>query len=294
MNIAFNINKLALIGLGVTLNSLLKNCSDPQELNFYILCADLNSSGKKNISTLLLRYGITNGVFIDFNAKEHFGHLKCLQGDWTTYGRLLLQDFILDDSVLYLDADLVIEFDVLALKSFDFEGKALAAVNGGHIKFSLENVFFCNELGIKPELAAFNAGILLINLRFWRENDIKNQCLAFGSRYSNKLRAADQTILNALFAGNFTYLPSQFNVAWYAHANRPIKESAILHFVGSPKPWDLFGRYLHNGFVVWKNYLDSDWQKAYYKHNHRDFIRLCHLRRSYLKIFTLKIKSNFS
>jgi lipopolysaccharide biosynthesis glycosyltransferase len=291
VNIAFNINKLALIGLGVTLNSLLKNCSDPQKLNFYVLCADLNSSDKKNISTLLLRYGITNGVFIDFNAKEHFGHLKSLQGDWTTYGRLLLQDFILDDSVLYLDADLVIELDVLPLKSFDFEGKALAAVNGGHVKFSLENVFFCNELGIKPELAAFNAGILLINLRFWRENDIKNQCLSFGSRYSNKLRSADQTILNALFAGNFTYLPSQFNTFWYAQKKRPVIESAILHFVGSPKPWDLFGSFSHEGFSVWINYLDPEWKKAYYKKNYNDIIRAWHIRRSYIKLFILKIKS---
>ena len=76
MNIAFNINRLAMIGLGVTLNSLLKNCSDPKKLNIYILCADLSTFDKKNISKLLCRYDITNEVFIDFDAKKYFGHLN--------------------------------------------------------------------------------------------------------------------------------------------------------------------------------------------------------------------------
>src|SRR6218665_1078394 len=101
MNIAFNINRLAMIGLGVTLNSLLKNCSDPKKLNIYILCADLNADDKENIHKLLNRYGLTTINLIDFDAKEHFGSFRSLQGDWTPYGRLLLADYIKDDSVLY-------------------------------------------------------------------------------------------------------------------------------------------------------------------------------------------------
>ncbi|MFT6689487.1 MAG: lipopolysaccharide biosynthesis glycosyltransferase, partial [Saprospiraceae bacterium] len=173
MNIAFNINKLALIGLGVTLNSLLKNCSDPQKLNFYILCADLNSSDKKNISNLLFRFGVSTEVFIDFNVKEHFGSFRSLQGDLTSYGRLLLQDYIQEDSVLYLDADLVVEVDVLSLDGFDFQGKAIAAINGGVMRYALDNSFLCNEIGLDPDISVFNSGILLFNLKMWRKKDIK-------------------------------------------------------------------------------------------------------------------------
>lgn len=290
MNVAFNINRLALIGLGVMLNSLLENCSNPKKLNIYILCADLNLEDKKNINTLLLRFGITNGVFIDFNAKEHFGKFNSLHGDYTCYGRLLLADYILEDSVLYLDADLVIELDVLAIEFFDFQSKAVAAVYAGEIQDTLENNFFCKELGLKPNLSCFNSGILLINLKMWREKKIKVECLNFASTHPSKL-TGDQTILNALFAGNFTDLPSQFNVAWYAHKHRPTNELAILHFVGSPKPWDIFGSYFHRGFSVWKRYLDPEWEKAYYKKNYNDFLRAWHIRKSYANSFILKIKS---
>jgi lipopolysaccharide biosynthesis glycosyltransferase len=290
VNIAFSINRLALIGLGVTLKSLLENCSNPKKLNFYILCADLNLHDKKNINKLLQQYGVTNGVFIDYDAIEHFGNFNSLYGDYTCYGRLLLADYILSDRVLYLDADLVIELDVLAIAFLDFQGKAIAAVNGGLIKFKLENNFFCNEIGLNPELAAFNSGILLLNLKIWREKNIKNQCLNFASSHPTKL-TGDETILNALFAGNFTYLPFQFNIAWYAHKKRPVIESAILHFVGSPKPWDLFGSFSHEGFSVWINYLDPEWKKAYYKKSYNDIIRAWHIRKSYIKLFILKIKS---
>ena len=121
MNIAFNINRLAMIGLGVTLNSLLNHCSNPSKLSIYILCADLNQFDKDSINKLVADFGVTNITFINFDAKKHFGRFNALQGDWTAYGRLLLQDYILEDSVLYLDADLVIELDVLRLENFDFK-----------------------------------------------------------------------------------------------------------------------------------------------------------------------------
>jgi lipopolysaccharide biosynthesis glycosyltransferase len=293
MSIAFSINRLALIGLGVTLKSLLENCSNPKILNFYFLCADLNLDDKKNINELLQQYGNTNGVFIDFNAIEHFGNYNSLHGDYTCYGRLLLADYILSDRVLYLDADLVIELDVLAIEFLDFQSKAIAAVKGGLIKFSLENDFFCNEIGLNPELAAFNSGILLLNLKMWREKNIKSQCLNFASSYPTKI-TGDETILNALFAGNFAYLPEQFNTAWYANINRPINKKAILHFVGSPKPWDIFGRYFHKGFPVWYSYLDAEWKKKYYKWTYGEFLRVWHIRRSYARLFIIKIKLNAS
>jgi lipopolysaccharide biosynthesis glycosyltransferase len=294
MNIAFNINRLAMIGLGVTLNSLLKNCSDPKKLNIYILCADLSTFDKKNISKLLSRYDITKEVFIDFDAKKYFGHFNSLQGDRTAYGRLLLQDYVLEDTVLYLDADLVIELDVLSIERFDFRDRAIAAVKGSELRYALDNPFLINEIGLDPNISVFNSGIILFNMKVWREKDIKAQCLAFAENFSSKLISHDQTILNALFAGNFAHLPEEFNVPWYANVRRPIRKKAILHFLGSPKPWDLFGSYFHKGFTVWQSYLDIEWKKIYYKSTYNDFLRAWEIRRSYARVLIRRIKSNFA
>ncbi|HSN47285.1 MAG TPA: glycosyltransferase family 8 protein [Flavobacterium sp.] len=290
MNIAFNINRLALIGLGVTLNSLLKNCSNPQQISIYMLCADLNHNDKENIYKLLHKLGVSKIHLIDFDVKEHFGIFSSLQGDWTPYGRLLLQDYILDDAVLYLDADLVVELDVLSLEGFDFQGKAIAAVNAGPMRYALDNPFLCKVIGLDPDISVFNSGILLMNLKVWREKDIKSQCLSFGKKYFDKLISHDQTILNALFASNFTFLTSEFNIPWYANSKRPNSNNVILHFVGSPKPWDLFGSYFHKGYKVWESYLDVEWKKAYFKHTYSDLVRARHIRKSYVRLFIQKLK----
>ncbi|SFD16008.1 glycosyltransferase family 8 protein [Flavobacterium phragmitis] len=291
MNIAFNVNRLAMIGLGVTLKSLLDNCSNPSKINIYILCSDLNIEDKSNIHKLLLTYGLNEVKLIDFDVNEHFGTFSSLQGDLTTYGRLLLQDYVKEDAVLYLDADLVVELDVLTLEGFDFQGKGIAAVDGGKMKDALDHPFLCNEIGLGMDLAVFNAGIILFNLKYWREKDIKNQCLAFGKKYGTKLRSHDQTILNAFFAGNFAFLPLEFNMPWFAQNKRPEAKKVILHFVGSPKPWDVLGKYVHRGFSVWKSYLNADWEKAYYHYNQGEFLRAWHIRRSYARLLLLKMKS---
>lgn len=292
MNIAFNINKLAMVGLGVTLNSLLKNCSNPKKLSIYILCSDLNSNDKTNIKNLLNKFGLTEVFLIDFNPKEYFGDFGSLHGDRTCYGRLLLQDYVKGDRVLYLDADLVIELDVLTLDGFDFEGKSLGAIYGTSVEYSLENYFFY-KIGLNKDLAVFNSGVVLFNLNSWREKGIKNSCLNFARKYPNELVSHDQTILNSLFAGNFAFLPSEYNFLWYANGKKPQNKLSILHFVGSPKPWDILGKYSRGGYSVWISYLDEDWSEAYYKTNFKDFIRAWHIRRSYVKTFMLKVKSNY-
>lgn len=282
-----------MIGLGVTLNSLLKNCSDPKKLSIYVLCADLNLSDKTNITNLLNKFGLTEFFLIDFNPKEYFVNFDNLHGDWTCYGKLLLQDYVKGDSVLYLDADLVIKLNVLTLDGFDFEGKSLGAVHSGSVEYSLENFFFY-KIGLTKDLPVFNSGIVFLNLKMWREKDIRNRCLNFAAKYPNELVSHDQTILNSLFAGNFAYLPSEFNVPWYAHSKKPLAKLPILHFVGSPKPWDIQGKYFHEGYSVWISYLDKDWSTAYYKTNFNDFIRSWYIRRSYIKTFMLKVKSNYN
>lgn len=291
MNIGFNVNRLGMIGLGVTLKSLLDNCSDSSKINIYILCSDLNIEDKSNIQKLLLKYSLNEIKLIDFDVNEHFGTFSSLQGDLTTYGRLLLQDYVKGDSVLYLDADLVVELDVLSLEGFDFQGKGIAAVDGGKMSAALDHPFLCNEIGLGMDLTVFNAGIILFNLKFWREQDIKNQCLAFGKKYETKLRSHDQTILNAFFAGNFAFLPLEFNMLWFAQNKRPEAKKVILHFVGSPKPWDVLGKYVHRGYAVWKSYLNADWEKAYYHYNQGEFLRTWHIRRSYARLLLLKMKS---
>lgn len=285
MNIVFSVNRLGLEGLAATLISLLQHCSKPDVITFYFFCSDLDGKDKTNIQNLLAsrRYGNTVR-FVDFDAKELFGHLKSLHGDWTTYGRLLIPKHIEGDFALYLDSDLVVEVDVLELADVDAGDHFLCAVGGGKMVHALEHGFLIDRLHISPEAPYFNAGVLLLNLQEWRKQKVDDAVNGLAEKYPQELLAVDQTLLNAVCRGRFAQLHQKFNNAWYpANAQADFAEKSILHFVGTPKPWDLSGRLTHNGYAVWRGYDDKQWRSIYGRVSAAKLIRTWKTKKSIAK-----------
>lgn len=285
MDIVFNVNRLGLEGLGATLTSLLRNCSDTRALKLHILCSDLSHGDKENISRLLMNENFGGTVtYIDINPKKIFGHLRSLHGDWTSYGRLLIPKIIDSDKALYLDADLVVGLDVLELSNFDFNGHLLGAVYGCAVKHTLDSSFLTNKLNWSPETGYFNAGVVLFNLKKWRAADVDSEWNDISSRHPLGLISHDQTILNAVCRGSFAHLPNAYNLPWYSHKEKPENaECGILHFVGSPKPWDFWGQYLHKGFHTWKTYNTPFWKNQYCRITSEKMKRTWKIRRSLAK-----------
>lgn len=293
MDIAFCINRLGMIGLGVTLSSLIRNCSNQKCLNLWFLCAGLSETDEHRIERLLNKEKFTgNHHFIRFDPISHFGSFNSLHGDWTIYGRLLLADYLEIDRVLYLDSDLVIELDILEINSFDFYGYPLAAVGGGRFRYTLGNQFYINKLGLSPDLEYFNSGVLLLDLKRWRKEKIKEKCLKIANKYPRDLPSHDQSVLNVFCEGNFAKLPKSFNCEWQAHLERPqISKRMIFHFVGSPKPWDPFGFFLNNGYSTYRKYLNPEWTAEFGGISSSSFRRVWNIRRSYLRCIQNKINS---
>lgn len=271
-------------GLGATLISLITNCSAKNELKIWFLCSELNANDKSNIRYLLQNEDFTGALeFVDFNAFERFGHLRSLHGDWTTYGRLLIPGILEVNSALYLDSDLIIEADILALKNYKSE-KILSAVYGSTVRSALENPFFIQKLKWHPETAYFNAGVLVFNITAWKANNTDQTIKYLSEKYSKEFLSADQTLLNAVCKGDFGHLPKQFNQPWYPGKPQPENiDKAITHFVGSPKPWDLFGQIIHTGHSLWKKYNTPFWKSQYGGITMGKLIRTWKIRRSIVK-----------
>jgi lipopolysaccharide biosynthesis glycosyltransferase len=141
--------------------------------------------------------------------------------------------------VLYLDSDLIVRSSLEMIWEINLEGYAVAAIENPPFQ---RNV----ELGLPSGARYFNAGVLLMNLAYWREHDVVNRALSFIEENQQRLEYWDQDALNVILCESWLQLPSHWNAQhgefsdWrYGYELRKeIRDPAIVHFSGDGlKPW---------------------------------------------------------
>lgn len=141
------------------------------------------------------------------------------------------------DKILYLDSDLIVRRSLGDLWAVDLGDHALAAVGEmaeeGHAAL----------VGLPPGAKYFNSGVLLINLKFWRQNNVYERAIAFIKDNPEKVPYWDQDALNAILIRRWIELPARWNDTQH-HKSVPGrgKDPAIVHFDGPSKPWQWSSR----------------------------------------------------
>jgi hypothetical protein len=118
-------------------------------------------------------------------------------------------------------------------------------------------------LGLEPETAYFNAGVMVVDLDAWRREQVEERALDYLDRYASQVFFHEQEALNVVLAQRWRPLAQTWN--WSAHPLHAPAEHlqgatpSILHFTGARKPWVRGGagpwyeRYVH--------FLDAtDWR----------------------------------
>ncbi|MEJ3744803.1 glycosyltransferase family 8 protein [Actinomycetes bacterium KLBMP 9797] len=165
--------------------------------------------------------------------------------------RLHVADVIPPDvhRLLYLDADLLVLEDITRLYHHDLGGNALGAVLNG---FAPSRSLLITEEGARQIQTGaqppghFNSGVLLMDLRRWRAEEISARAIAMHRRYGADTTHADQDILNHICAGRWTPLPEKWNkmIEHPVHGkfgagrlDELTRREGIVHYVGAVKPW---------------------------------------------------------
>lgn len=247
--------------LGVTLISILENKVSDKNIFFHILENGLSEINKEKIYSISNRYKCEL-KFYNINQSQiknypTLGHLSK-----ATYLRLFIPDIlpVEIEKILYLDCDLVVLKDLDRLYEIDLKGKALGAVKDVKAAEIIRIFFY-------PNLQSyFNAGVMLINVKLWRDFNLVKMAGEFINKYKNKLTTADQDVLNCIFNNNWLALPSIFN-ADMKHRNinsLPSPETVILHYSDKIKPWSYLycGR---NKKYYFKYLARSPWANFHYK-----------------------------
>ena len=150
-----------------------------------------------------------------------------------TYYRLFVTEFLPKDihKILYLDGDIIVRKNIEQLWNEDISGYALGAVHDID-----EFVHFITwRLPYPTDEGYFNAGVLLINLDYWREHNCKEQFQNFIHDYGDVIRLHDQDVLNSVFHDKKKWLPVEYNFQHGFILKYPVYSDALKDEVAAVK-----------------------------------------------------------
>lgn|GEM_PF-2420498 len=101
------------------------------------------------------------------------------------------------------------------------------------------------SVGAEGEGEYFNSGVMLVNVGRWKAENCTNDFKTIAKSNAADWRFGDQSILNLQFSKRWMRLPEIYNCQMTLHRNfqfseafiRRVSRSSIIHFSGSPKPW---------------------------------------------------------
>ncbi len=229
----------------VMLCSLFENNKD-KTFSIHVLINNLIDDNIACLTDLVKRYN-SEIIFHKISSEQLKGcQYRVLRPlSEAAYYRILLASIMPPDveTILYLDCDIVVVGNVGELFELEIENYPLAAVQ--------EPVEICEDhrrqLSLPYGESYFNSGVLLINLKYWRQNNCEPALLEFSKR-ARYVYCHDQDALNYVFKMKWYRLPPKWNksntatlelVDFYNILDKReyIKDARIIHYIDEPKPW---------------------------------------------------------
>ena len=205
------------------------------EVKFYVFNDDLPSEWFQLMRNRLKVIGseIVNVKKTAHNLRDF--HLPNAILSYATFFRYFIADEVLEDRVLYLDSDMIVNAKLDDLFTLDLQGYAIAAVQ---------------DFNHEGWLTTFNAGMLLIDAKKWREKNSTQSLLELTAQHHEHVYG-DQGVLNMYFGDQWLHLDKEYNFMvgldqflhlsgnkeWYQSDYYGNYEPKIIHYTSESKPW---------------------------------------------------------
>lgn len=222
----------------VLMTSILANKAHDEWVTFHFLDGGFSAASRERI------YSMQNcGIeFHKVDSKMFEGYHKSDYYPVSMLWTMILPDLINVDKLLYLDSDVVVNSSLKELWNTDIEDNYIAAVEDANGKK------YAKRYGLKSGSKFFNTGMMLLNCKKWREDNIPSRAVKISMEHTGTSFGYDQTVLNQLFDEKVKYLDLKWNLQYCplnvwatyddrAEYKRAIENPFIIHYVGDYKPW---------------------------------------------------------
>ncbi|MEI0700187.1 glycosyltransferase family 8 protein [Brachyspira intermedia] len=242
MNIFLTIDNNYAKYLAVTMASILYNLEKNKTINFFILDGGISEYNKIKINNLkkIKDFNIEY-ITVDKSKFEKIVSSSQAHISSETNYRFIISSLKQNlDKCLFLDADLIIDRDITELYNTDIDDYYMAAVPD---QAPLDTFSWTHKLNLPENYRYVNTGVILVNLKKWREDNIEAKLFENVFNYSDVLMFPDQDTLNITLNSKVKYLSHIYNAM--PVQNYVLKEEqkeafnnpVIIHWAGFMKPW---------------------------------------------------------
>ena len=237
-------------------------CSDCQGIPALHTCLLTAKESTRNLHIHLLENGLTPGdldllreTLGDTPLTTHrvdlsgFENLPKMVGSVAPYFRLLAPALVRADRFVYLDTDILVGRPLDEIAGFELDGHPAAMVPET-TAIGCGDRTFLTAAKTDSHAHYFNSGVMLVDTKVWRDQEITARCLQFLEEHPADYW--DQTALNIVLGASCPALPHHFNVISNDRKNWPlVLKDNVLHLVDRPKPWDRLGKWIHPQAHLW-------------------------------------------
>ena len=204
IHIAFCVNDGYVPYITVTIKSIMENNREC-DVFLHVLIDSISDFNQKRLLSAIDGY---ENVKLQVYKVDDTPLRGLKTGRWTIYAwyRLLLPAILPEQikRVLYLDADTLVVTDIRELFAIDMTGKAIA----GSLDIDTDE--------LKRKKNYICSGVLLLNLEFWRNNNLADKIITWAQNNVEKLKYPDQDAINYICQEIKVILPLRFNSShWY-------------------------------------------------------------------------------
>ena len=258
INIFFTVNNNYIPYLATAIASIIANINDNSFARFYIISNDIVDINKKKIDKLK-NIKDFNIEYIKIDNSRFENIVKSSQAHITneTNYRFIISSLKPElDKCLFLDADLIADKDITELYNINIDDFYMGAVAD---QLPLTENCWAKRLDLAKNYRYVNTGVILVNLKKWREENIENKLFENVIKYANLLQFPDQDTLNITLQDkvkNISHIYNAMPVQNYLvgeEKKEAFDEPVIIHWAGYRKPWiysdtnysEYFWKYAH-------------------------------------------------
>lgn len=205
MNVVYATSDLYSHPALISIKSLLMNNIDAEQINIYYVENGISDDNKNLLTRLVGEYG-RNITFIKMPIfLNAIGGL--LKTNPIVYSYCYFQDILprYVDKILLLEGDSIVTGDLSEYFDLPLDDYYLAAAD------DFQSRWYKRKLGMQDKSVYFNSGIMLFNLKKWREDRITEKISRLIKEGNKKFFYEVQDEMNVLFENKVLILPPRFN-----------------------------------------------------------------------------------